>query len=58
MTVWKEIAAQIKNATGEETYLCEHIDSWRWKVLRALETLSQRVANLESRQPQDIERTI
>ena len=54
MTVWLEIAAQVKNATGEEIKFGE--TQWAWAVLRALEELSQRVVNLESQKPMDIER--
>jgi hypothetical protein len=56
MNLWSEISAQIKNATGEEIKIGD--PKWAWKVLNALETLSQRVANLESRQPEDMGRTV
>jgi hypothetical protein len=54
MSIWLEIAAQVKNATGEEIDLDEQRIDRMFKVLRALEVLSQRVANLESRLPEDM----
>ncbi len=56
MTVWLEIAAQVKNVTGEDITQGETMSTWPWKVLKALETLSQRVANLESKTPEDMGR--
>jgi hypothetical protein len=58
MSVWLEIAAQVEKATGEVIDLGEPRIDRMFKILRALETLSQRVANLESRQPEDMGRTI
>ena len=58
MSVWLELAAQVKNATGEVITPGESWQEWPWKILRALETLSQKVANLESRKPEDNGRTI
>jgi hypothetical protein len=45
--VFLEIAAHVERVTGEKLVLGEGLETWPWKLLRAMEVLAQRVATLE-----------